>query len=411
MRPTIRRAAAGIFGGVLAAAGAAAQNVPDEYLSRADEGTEYQVFEEAGIEPDPRGLPQIRHDFADGGFVRLYGHVNWGLLYVDDGKDTEVYVPLDNGNSVSRLGAILELPLADDWLLSGRVEAGYAPYGTGRVNLLNDEVDWEFTENNIRWIDLNLSNPGYGGLSVGQGAMAFAGAMFVDFSDTGVIAGSAPEDSAFAQFLRPTDPDAAVDAGPIVGAAFRNFDGNRRVRVRYDTPRFYGFGASAAYGRNLLTTNSDEHDENLYDLSLTYGGEFGDFSLGAAGGYYWNSFDREAYGGSAAVLHRPTGLSLSAAGGGLQRGTGADATYGYVKLGLTRELFGFGRTAASVDYYNGSDIAAEGSDSQSVGVALVQFVDAFNTELWLTWRLYDYDERDRSFEDMHVVFGGFRFSF
>lgn len=394
-----------------AAVPAQGQNIPDEYLATSGRGAEALVLEEAGVAPVPSGLPQIRQDFEDGGFLRLYGHVNMGLLYVDDGVDGEAYVPLDNANSVTRLGLHLERPLAEDWLFSSRVEVGYAPYGSFGVNQIDDEPDWEFNENNIRHIDFNLTSARYGALSAGQGPMAFAGVMFVDFSDTGVIAASAPADSAGAQFIRLSDPMAAIDAGPTIGAAYDNFDGNRRVRIRYDTPSFHGLHASAAYGRNILTTNSDEHEEDLFDVSLTYGDELGDFSVGAAAGYYWNSFDREVFGGSAAVLHKPTGLNLALAAGGLDRGTGPDAVYGYVKLGLKRDLFDFGQTAVSLDYYAGDDIATNGSDSMSVGFAAVQFVDSINSEFWFTYRLYDYDEQSRDFEDLHAVFGGVRFRF
>jgi hypothetical protein len=387
------------------------QNLPDEYLSTGARGAEALVQEEAGVDPAPTGLPQIRQDFEGGGFIRLYGHVNMGLLYVDDGIDSEAYVPLDNANSVSRLGLHLERPLAEDWLLSSRFEVGYAPYGSFGVNKIDNKPDWEFNENNIRHIDFNVASDRYGTVSAGQGPMAFAGVMFVDFSDTGVIAASAPEDTAGAQFIRLSDPTQPVDAGPTIGAAFANFDGNRRVRVRYDTPSFYGFHASAAYGRNLLTTNSDEHNEDLFDISVTYGDQFGDLQLGAAAGYYWNSFNREAFGGSAAVLHTPTGLSLSLAAGGLTRDSGPDAAYGYAKLGLTRDLFDFGSSAVSLDYYMGDDIAGAGSESTSVGFAAVQFVDAINSEFWFTWRLYDYDENSRDFEDLNAVFGGVRFRF
>lgn len=315
----VKRAGAGAAF-VAAAVPAQAQNLPDEYLARSGKGAEALVLEEAGVPPGPSGLPQLRRDFAGGGFLRLYGHVNMGLLHVDDGIETNVYVPLDNANSVSRLGLHLERPQAGGWLLSSRVEVGYAPYGSFGVSRIDDEPDWEFNENNIRWIDFNLTHERYGAISAGQGAMAFAGVMFVDFSDTGVIAASAPEDPAGGQFLRLSDPLAAVDAGPAIGAAFANFDGSRRVRLRYDTPSFRGLHASAAYGRNILTTSSAEHDEDLFDLSLTCGADLGDFKLGAAAGYFWNSFDREAYGGSAAVLHAPTGLNLSLAAGGLDRG-------------------------------------------------------------------------------------------
>lgn len=388
-----------------------AQDIPDDYYTKVDEGLEYRVFEGAGVAPDRQGLPQIRLDLGDGGHVRLYGHVNMGLQHVDDGKDSETSVPLDNANSVTRLGVHVERPLEQGWKASARVEVGYAPYGSFRINQVENDPDFTFNENNIRWIDFNLHNPRYGAVSVGQGAMATAGVAFTDFSDTQVIAASAPADSAGAQFLRPEDALLPVDAGPTVGRAYSNFDGFRRVRVRYDTPTYMGLGATAAYGRNLLTTNNAETDEDLFDIALTYGGQTEDFRFGAAVGYFWDRFDREIAAGSASVLHKSTGLSFSVAAGALDTDNAPTASYAYGKLGLTRDILSVGRSAVSIDYYDGEDIATAGSDSRSVGFAAVQFVDSINSEFWLTWRVYDYDEPGRNFEDLQVVFGGVRFRF
>jgi hypothetical protein len=253
MRTTFLRTIAPAGALIVCSTQAEAQNLPDEYLAQGGRAAEALVRDEAGVEPAPSGLPQIRQDFENGGFLRFYGRINMGLLYVDAGFDSDAYFPLDNANSVSRVGLHLESPLAEDWLFSSRIEVGYAPYGSIGINQIDNDPDWECNENNIRHIDFNLTSERYGALSAGQGPMAFAGVMFVDFSDTGVIAASAPEDTAGAQFIRLSDPTQPVDAGPTVGAAFANFDGNRRVRVRYDTPSFYGFHASAAYGQNLLT--------------------------------------------------------------------------------------------------------------------------------------------------------------
>jgi len=51
------------------------------------------------------------------------------------------------------------------------------------------------------------------------------------------------------------------------------------------------------------------------------------------------------------------------------------------------------------------------SDSDSWSLTYVQFIDRANTELWLTYRVFDYDEPDRSFEEANAVYGGFRFRF
>jgi hypothetical protein len=178
------------------------------------------------------------------------------------------------------------------------------------------------------------------------------------------------------------------------------------------------FTLAAAFGRNLLSSNSDVRDENLVDASLNYARTYDAFQVQASVGYNWREGVAGAdavsiWGGSGSVLHRPTGLNLS-----LSAAT-ADATgdpsYWYGKLGLLRRLVAWGDTAMSVDYYSGSDFGLGGdvtrSSSESWGLALVQNIDRANTQLWLTWRSYEYSDDVASYEDAAAIFAGARFRF
>ena len=80
--------------------------------------------------------------------------------------------------------------------------------------------------------------------------------------------------------------------------------------------------------------------------------------------------------------------------------------YGYVKLGYQRQFFDIGSTAFSVDYYFGSDIAAAGSDSASIGLAAVQNIDDYNLQLWALWRDHSYEDDAGEYDDGQAVFGG-----
>ena len=44
-------------------------------------------------------------------------------------------------------------------------------------------------------------------------------------------------------------------------------------------------------------------------------------------------------------------------------------------------------------------------------MSLVQNIDRANTELWLTYRTYDYSDNVASYEDGQAIFGGARFKF
>jgi hypothetical protein len=116
------------------------------------------------------------------------------------------------------------------------------------------------------------------------------------------------------------------------------------------------------------------------------------FQLGAGAGYFWDAFDRETLSAAVSALHRPTGLNLTFAAAGSDVGDRTES-YWYAKLGLRSDVFALGTTAASIDYYSGSDFRVQGSESTSYGFALVQNIDRRpNTELWLTLRRYQYDD-------------------
>jgi hypothetical protein len=193
--------------------------------------------------------------------------------------------------------------------------------------------------------------------------------------------------------------------------AFTNYDGlSRKVRIRYDSPSWSGFGLRTSYGRDLLSSNEEVREQDFYDIAAVYEGEFNDFKVVAQTAYSWKGSDITIFDGSGSVLHVPTGLNFTLAAGS-QDNAGVTGSYGYAKLGWQGDLVSWGKTAVSLDYYGGSDIAAEGSDSESWAVALVQNIPRWNTELWMTWRAYDYSETGTEFDSASAVFVGARFKF
>ncbi len=109
-------------------------------------------------------------------------------------------------------------------------------------------------------------------------------------------------------------------------------------------------------------------------------------------------------------MHPPTGLSVTAAAG-RQDEAGVQGSYGYIKFGWQGDLVAWGKTAIALDRYGGSGIEAVGSDSTSYALSVVQNVPRWNTELWLTWRAYDYSEPETEFDSASAFFVGGRFKF
>jgi hypothetical protein len=355
--------------------------------------------------------------------VELYGQINKGVLLYDDGRETETYGLIDNANSSTRLGLRYARPLAADWTLGTRFEIQYAPYSTSNVSQENRSGgDQGFDNDNIRWIDFSLRNDRSGTVFLGQGSMATDGIAELDLSGTMVIGYSEIEDTASAQLLRYSDPDLEAGRfGPAVGDAFANFDGGRLTRVRYDTSSRRGLTASVAFGRDLLSNDPDERDLDQYDAALRYSAKLDTFELLAGVGFAGTGDDVRTWAGSASGLHRPTGLTATFAAGARDEG-GASRHYWYGKLGLQRDLLAWGVGAAAIDYYAGEDINTvptgsptsgeiTSSDSGSWGFSLVQSIDRWNTQLWLTGRRYDYSDDVARYQRGTAVFGGARFEF
>ncbi len=356
-------------------------------------------------------LPKIEKTFGNGGTLRFYGQINKGVLSYDDGQETESYGLIDNDNSNTRFGLTYTQKFGDEWTYLGTIEIAYAPFSTGNTSILQQSPPssaYEFTNANIRKIDNKFSHPRYGAFYLGQGDMASNNTAEVDLSGTTVISYSSVSDSAGAQLLRQSD---GTLSDIEIKDAFTNYDGlSRKTRIRYDSPLWSGFGLRTSYGRDLLSDDSVVRDQDLYDIAAVYEGEFNDFKVVAQTAYSWKGSDITIFDASGSVLHVPTGLSFTAAAG-TQDKSDVSGSYGYAKIGWQGDLVSWGKTAVSVDYYGGSDIAAEGSDSESWAFSVVQNVPRWNTELWMTWREYDYSETDTEFDSASAFFVGARFKF
>ncbi len=356
------------------------------------------------------GLRKIEKTFANGGTLRFYGQINKGVLTYDDGQETESYGLIDNANSSTRVGLTYGIDVGG-WSYLGTLEIQYAPFSTNNTSILQPSPPssaYDFTNANIRKIDNQITHDRFGTFYLGQGSMASNDTAEVDFSGTTVIAYSEVQDTASGQLLRKSDgtlSDITIDD------AFNNYDGlSRKVRVRYDTPLWSGFGLRASYGRDLLSDNPDVRDQDLFDVAATYAADINDFKVGAQAAYSWKGSDITIADGSASVLHVPSGLSLTVATGQQDSGS-LTGSYGYVKLGWQYDLIAWGKTAFAVDYYSGSDMVTGGSESESTGISVVQYVTDWNTEIYATWRDYDYSEPETSFQSSNAVFVGARFKF
>ena len=368
----------------------------------------------ARAEAQAPGLPRTAVRVGEDGVLRLYGQVNRGFLFYDDGDDSRLFPLIDNGNTQSRVG--LHYLRSGETTFEARFEVGYAPYTSDRASFADDRPsrdDFELSRNNIRKLEVSAARAELGQLSLGQGSMATDGITEIDFSETSVIAYSSVGASAGGQLFRLAGGGGSSDIR--VSDAFASFDGSRRTRVRYDTPTLAGaITGSIAYGHNLLSEDAAVREQPLVDLALRFERRQGGYWLSAGGGWSRLGDGTQAAAGSGSVLHVASGLNLTLAAG-TASDTSARVLYG--KLGWRRNLVDWGETAVSVDLYAARDPyldAAAGiasSASRSVGLAAVQKIDAARMELWGTVRVFRYSDNAASYEDGRAVFAGARWRF
>ena len=330
--------------------------------------------------------------------LAISGHVNRMVSIIDDGKDTEAYF-VDNDNSETQVRFVGTARASDDLTLGTTIEVSIAPNLSGQIDQRNQETNNIFDQ---RKAEITLESKRYGKFWLGKGFTASYTAGSVDLSQTGVISYSTIVDTAGSMFFRDSSTGDLTDLR--IYQAFNSFDGlNRRNRIRYDTPRFGGFHLAAS-------AVSDER----YDASLWWGGRGYGLEMGGAVAVADPNEDDVdlQYNGSYSVLHEDTGLNLSLSFG-LQDSNGRDDPQNYfAKIGWLKQFFSVGKSALSVDYTRSLNLPTDRDDGYSIGVAAVQHLDRYGTELFALYRLHSLDRGIQpKVKDISVVSMGARVKF
>ncbi|MCC7252166.1 porin [Hyphomicrobium sp.] len=179
--------------------------------------------------------------------------------------------------------------------------------------------------------------------------------------------------------------------------------------VRYDTPTFAGFSASASWG-----------EDDFWDIALRYAGEHHGFKVALATAYSESSdngtqgvndglgiTDTEFFQIGGYIQHIGTGLFLYAAYGELDSDSAAaENDFFYIKGGLRRNLTHLGATVFYGEYENFNNDGA-GSEVDLWGLGVVQEIDAAAMSLWLSYRHLEGDDSAGSvIEDFDYVKAG-----
>lgn len=383
--------------------------------------------------------------------LTVAGQVNKAVLFWDDGSEKNAYV-VGNKNDQSNISFAGDAHFAAGWT------AGYDITIRLRDNL-SDDVDQDVAHGTGDAFQLweahwYLENEKLGKVSVGKASRITDTAPENDLSETGVAGYVGVQDIGGAFALRRTD---GVLLGLAWGDVYSHFNGDTANVVRYDTPEFGGFVASASWGQ-----------DDIWDVGLKWEGEGGGFTGAATIAYTQVSdapsefadLDQSTLVGSVAILHQASGLNVLIAAGhrsfdqsvldadGVTR-TPEDAKFIYTKLGWLAKLNGLGPTAFYGEYGwfkdfvsaldnsvdddgngigDGTDLAASlggvriaGNTAEVWGAGVVQHIEAAEMQIYLGYRLHqvDFDVRaaggaavpSASLEDFHTVIVGSKIAF
>jgi predicted porin len=418
--------------------------------------------------------------------LELYGQVNEGVLWWNDGVEKNAYV-VTNDNSRTRFGLKGKAKIDKDWEAGYKIEIGIRSANSKRFNQDNDEgngnpFDVGFDMRDSYWF---VKSKTYGSASIGLQASATDQITEINLTQTKDFAKySDVEDTGLGLLLRSAvngrlTNNAIVAVGNATsspgdnGFTWRRLigdggdqpgEGERRYNlVRYDSPAFSGFSASASWG-----------EDDFWDIALRYEGEFHGFKIAAGigygeqtDGYYLDtqtvcagrsdpippapSIDQKCsqFGGSFSIVH-DSGLFVNAGAGWkgddeyvskalrfLGSGVDDGQTFWAVQAGVEKKFIEHGKTTIYGEYYDyegGGDsrrsIAAGdalspngagpwdewGSGVQIWGAGLAQGFDKAALVLYLSYRHVEGEltlrERatgtiaDAPLEDLDLVFSG-----
>lgn len=334
------------------------------------------------------------------------GNVNRAVLWTDDGRETNLHL-VDNEASNTKLRWVAKSAVSGETTVGGKIEMGLVNSGSAVVwqNMKVDDGK-SFT---TRHADMWIENSSWGKFSMGHGSMATDGSTEADKSGASMMVYASFTDLAGGTRFHTKGSQAAVVTGdPMVGDYFGQTDGGRASRLRYDTPSMNGFSASASY------------KANHWDLGVNYDGDFDTVEFTAALGYARAQKEKH-FMGSASLLHKDTGLSLTLAGSknaldenhysGTYAGRTDDPRASYLGLGWTTSIWNCGHTNFGAGYFHGKNAAANKDKAKGWGLGVVQNLDKLSTDAYVGWHNYDLKKTGTDYDKINAVMVGFNFTF
>jgi hypothetical protein len=341
---------------------------------------------------------------AKGLEVRLSGQVNRAIMNVDDGTKSNAFF-VDNSISSTRFRLSAVAPVSPGLRAGAVFETEFQSNASNAVTFAAPDVAAEFNE---RHMDVFFDG-GWGKVSLGQGDGAANGGIEVDLSGT-VVANSVLGVALVGGAFGFRDATGALTGATIANTINSQDFESRYDRVRYDTPKFGGFGVAASWG-------TKDAGRDVRELALTYSGDLGGLGrLAAALGWSNQQADvsvatnveDETVGGSVSWLHG-SGLNVTLAHSQRDfRAAGDEGEFTYAKVG-----YKFGRHAVALDWGKGENqllIGGAGVESDMIGLGYVWNPVAW-AELYAAIKRHGAEATGIDAEDINIIMIGSRIRF
>jgi predicted porin len=359
--------------------------------------------------------------------LTISGWVNEAVFAWDDGTERNVYVGT-NSLEQSRFKFAGEAKIDKDWSAGYTIEIGlngepsnqWDQTTPGSTSSTATSQAYSLIVRKSYWF---LKSKTYGQVSVGQNGTATYH-LLDDADGTNTRNYSDAEAASVAQGAFLIRSNGVTVPGLRWSNIERGFNNStpgqsgRRPVVRYDSPEFAGFVASASWG-----------EDDLWDVALTYKGEMHDFKLVGKVGYGESTdngfvdgtgtrcggpvdgFKCSWWGAAATVMHAPTGLYLYGGYGqqnidSLPAGFDDSSTTWFLQPGIEKKWFALGKTTvfgeyrkddAGASFGNGTlanfnpGPVTQGADLKFSALGVVQNIEAAAMDLYVIYRHADGD--------------------
>ncbi len=353
--------------------------------------------------------------------LSISGQVNTGVLYFDDGRESNAYIT-DNDNTSTRFRFLGSAKINSELKAGFLIEVEAEVASSNLVTQLSDDPNSALSIRHSAWW---LESSRLGRITVGQTSPATDDIILSDAAGAGPAAFS---DQLIANsiFYRRNDGVLTDLSTNVVSGG--SFDTARRNLVRYDSPLFHGAKLVASWG-----------EDDFWDVALWYSGTLSNFKIVGGIGYLQDTdgfaagLEQSELKGSLSILHEPSGLFGSFAY--VHRDFAApaldDLDYYYVNAGyVAKKLMPFGKTVFYGEYAEGEgvstanptaiagtlDVGAVTDAELTVwGFGMVQHIAAAEMEIYALYKNLDLDATTGggavNTQDIDIVFTGARIKF